>query len=304
MPPRLKAVLMNEHDRFILQRMLDEAKRGVRNTRNRARTEHSFVDGVDAQAVDHYIAYVEGTIPALVGEDVGTGTGSVAGPGGAVPGSALCPIYKVVNGVLIAAGFQKRVYNITASDISSTWVSITKDKFGTWTANLGGSTTILVEITEGVTGTGTLGTGTVLGDPVAIYRTSHPTGFDVTALDENHDQVGGAFRCYADELVNVHYTGSVVRIQRFGAKWQIVTTGENNWEDGLTVDAIDVDESVGTAPETQGRVQLFSEGPVVYAGTSFPIGSLIFCQVRFDSQAQKFRIGDQACDTNSGAVGT
>lgn len=296
MVSRLKAVLMNEHDRFVLQQMLNEQKRNVKNTRGRARTENSFVDGVDAQSVDHYIAYVEGTIPALVGEDVGTGTGSVSGPGGAMPGSALCRVYKIVNGVLRDAGFHRRVFNLTAGDISATWITCTKDKFGNWVANLGGPSTILVKITQTAPGTGSFGTGSGLGDPVAVYRTSHIGGFDVIALDENHDEVGQPFTCYADELVNAHYTDSLVRIQRFGDKWQVVTTGENHWHDAFTNDPIDVDGS--------GEVQMFDNGPSVQATTGMPVSQYVFCQLLFDSQAQVFYVGNQGCDTNNPGTGT
>lgn len=300
----VRGVILSRHDRLVLQRLLEREKNRGQTTRNRARVENSFVDNVDHQAPESYIAYAPvGGIPGLNLEGT-TGTGLLSGPAGDVPGSALCDIYKIVNGVLRSAGFQKRVYNLQSSDVAGTWVFISREKFGRWIVQTGGVSTIPVRISEGVVGTGTLGTGTVFGDPVAVYRTSHPLGFSVIAVDENLDDVGGEFICYADELINVHYSGSIVRIQKNGAKFQIVTTGENNWEDAFTAAGIDVDTSVGTAPETQGPVQMFSNGPTVYAGTSFPIAIHTFCQLRFDNQAQKFRIGDQGCDSNGGAVGT
>lgn len=304
---RTEVTMLSKRDRIILQNMLEREKR---RSIARPRSKDGFAESEDHQSALHYIAYAPASgIPALAAESQ-AGTGTVIGPGGDLPGSALCDIYKIVNGVLVGAGFQKRVWNLTDSDIAGTWLTVTKDPFGSWIANVGGGTTMLVKITElggyGTsigTGLGT-GTGTSASDPVAIYRTSHPTGFNVIALDQDHNEVGAEFLCYADELVNVHYTDAIVRITRFGSKWQIVTTGENNWEDAFTAEAIDVDTSVGTAPETVGNVQMFSNGPVVQAGTSFQISIHTFCQLRFDNQAQKFRIGDQACTvvSNSGTA--
>lgn len=125
---------MSEHDRFVLQQMINEQKRGVKNTRGRARVENSFVDGVDAPAADCYLAAIgeDGSIPALSQDTTGTDNRDR-------PGSAICDVYKVVRGVIVPAGFQKRVYNISESTITDEWFRIVKDKFGTWYADVAGA---------------------------------------------------------------------------------------------------------------------------------------------------------------------
>lgn len=288
----------SDEEMRLLARVIRREQQTVRNPPS-----HQPEESQDYLAPEIYIAKLTSEVTALV-----AGTGNAADQ----PGYTTADIYRIVSGdsgspeLAIAFETNRRVYNVSTSSVgTSDYLIVARDKYGHWIAVQGGGSTIPVRITQVVPGTGTgTGTGTNSGDPVAVYRTSHPDGLTAIMVDEDLEDVGDEFTIYADELVNVHYTDSIVRVQRNGSKLQIVTTGENNWEDGFTGAAIDVDTSVGTEPEETGPVQLFSNGPVVFAGTSFPIATDTFCQVRFDNQAQKFRIGDQTCDSNGGAVGT
>lgn len=286
-----------DEEMSLLSRVIKREKQGVVNTQNRPSEDESQ----DYLAPEHYIAaIVDEGIPALTPDfssgSTGTGTGTEPASSYDMPGRGLCNIYRIIDGLLRPAGFTKIVYNLTSSAISEDWFTVSRDKYGNWIANLGGSSTIVVKIVETAPGTGSFGTGSGLGDPVAVYKTSHPGGFSVIALDENYDEVGSNITCYADELINVHYTGSIVRMQKHGTRFQIVTTGENHWHDAFTNDPIDVDGS--------GEVQMFDNGPSVQATTGMPVSQYVFCQLLFDNQAQVFYVGNQGCDTNNPGTGT
>lgn len=101
-----------------------------------------------------YIALVPAAgIPALTyGQGplgTGTGSGTIAGTGTFeqdVPGSALCDLWQIVPDddsnfyQLVPITTQKeRVFNLTTSKITQQWVTIVRDKFGSWIAQVSGS---------------------------------------------------------------------------------------------------------------------------------------------------------------------
>lgn len=89
------------------------------------------------QAPETYIALVPaGGIPAATPP---TGTGEIEYLDGDKPGSAECEIYKIVNNELNGINQNKEVYNITDQDITQSWVTIVRDKFGNWIAQIGKS---------------------------------------------------------------------------------------------------------------------------------------------------------------------
>jgi len=85
----------------------------------------------DHQSPETYIAYPQTAdgIPAM---------------SGTTPGSALCDIYRVIesNGVKVLnklPGLSRLVYNTSTADISQQYITVQRDKFGTWLALVGGS---------------------------------------------------------------------------------------------------------------------------------------------------------------------
>lgn len=272
MATRKRAVILSDDDYALIQKMIDRERQGLYVPRHRPPVEHSFVDGVDHQAPECYIAYVPaGGIPELV-SSLGT-----VGAGGDIPGSAFCAIYRLVGDSLRPTGFSKKVYNVSKNSIEQGWVVVQRDKYGNWVTSQS-SATIPVEIIEnpdGVTGTGSLSTVS------AVYRTSHPTGISVIAVDEGYNQIAAPFTCYADELVNVHWTGSVVRVTRNGPKWQIVTTGGNYWENAVLWGSI-------TSAPGAALGELFPDGPVVPIHSKYSLPVYTITEVMFDQEQQRF----------------
>ena len=121
---------LTEPDLAILRELITEYKGRVRNpavTTPRA---------LDSASPETYIALAPaGGIPALVG------TGSMGDPG-----YADCDIYKITDTgtsptLVPVTGLSKVVYNLTDADISSgTWISVIRDKYGSWIATSGPAT--------------------------------------------------------------------------------------------------------------------------------------------------------------------
>lgn len=114
-----EAFLPNARDKQLLQWMLSEIRSKVRSGFD------ELGDFRPSQASASYVAKVpDAGIPALT---VGTPD---------VPGMAECQIYKVVTDsssyTLVDAGFAEIVFNLAQSVIETRYVSITKDRFGTW----------------------------------------------------------------------------------------------------------------------------------------------------------------------------
>lgn len=134
--------LFNDEDTRILQGLIDREKAGRINN-IRSDSERSFDAGEDHQAPETYIGIPQtGTgIPAL--EEVGT-----SGPGeGDIPGSEMCDIYRVVGTELKSIGLEQRVYNISSTALTQSWIPVTRDKFGNWVALGGGGS---IELSHGI----------------------------------------------------------------------------------------------------------------------------------------------------------
>lgn len=90
------------------------------------------------ESSDIYIALVpEDGIPAATAND-GESTPDLTVDD--KPGSANCKIFRVIDGELKYCGMEKRIYNISSTDIAEGWISVKRDKYGTWLAdNPGGN---------------------------------------------------------------------------------------------------------------------------------------------------------------------
>lgn len=105
----------------------------------------------DPPAPETYIALVgESGIPAATGDPYrlsGTGTDSTLDNiEGDIPGSAECDIYRIVRGSLHPVFLRKVVYNLSSSAVSQGWITVVRDKFGSWIAQVGGGS---VELSHG-----------------------------------------------------------------------------------------------------------------------------------------------------------
>lgn len=285
MPDRHKVTVFSESDLAVLRRVIDSERNRGGNTRNRARTENSYVDNVDHQAPECYVAWPNGApgIPGLTEEIVGTAIV-------ATPGAELCYIYKLLNGVLVNTGISKLVRNASGRTIPQEWVVVQRDKYGIWWVVGGGSATIPVRITEDTTGT--TGTGS-LAPKIAITKTSHLGGFSAIAVDEDYNDIGDVFTVYADELINVHWTDRIVRVARLGSKWQVVTTGVNYWEECVTQGAI-------ASPGGAAMGELFTDGPIVPVNAEWTLPALTVCGVWFDDEQQKYVVLSPRCAAYAG----
>lgn len=115
-----------EQTRFIDEMMARERRRPVSMPR---RDVHLDLP----QAPEVYIAQAPaGGIAALTGNlDTGTGTGTLEG---AVPGSAECTIYRLLDRELkLVPEFTKTIYNFGSTAILPLdWIKVSRDKWGTW----------------------------------------------------------------------------------------------------------------------------------------------------------------------------
>ncbi len=51
---------------------------------------------------------------------------------GAAPGSALCSVYRILNGVLSDTGKTRTVFNLSGTAITQQWIAPERDKYGSW----------------------------------------------------------------------------------------------------------------------------------------------------------------------------
>lgn len=163
--PKPEAFFLTAEDVATLKFVISEWRGRLRNARHRRGTENSFDQ--DFPSPDVYIAKPQsgGGIPALT---PGAGTGTDAGD---MPGSALCDIYQLTETGLVFTGWAELVYNLSDSAISQRWITIKRDKFGSWLAEVSsaGSSLRLGRIT-GV-GDSDVGTGTDTSG-LSMYRVS------------------------------------------------------------------------------------------------------------------------------------
>lgn len=280
----------------LLSRVIKREKQAIQNTPSRPTQDRSYDENQDWLAPEVYIAKPTEDIPARVDDQAGFATADVYRI--SVDGSGNPNLIKAFES-------GRRIHNIFGSTISRGYVTIVRDKYGNWIAITGGTTLVRATVTERTrnqgTGTGTegftgTGTGTGVGDPntpVAIYRTSHPQGFNIqlyicdpgTGTADIEDLL-----CYADTLTGVVYTDKAITvyIDQCG-DWQVID-GEDYWSDAVTQE--DIQEG------SSGLVELFAGGPIVTAYSDTSIASGTSCDVEFDTQAQIFKITAQGCQPN------
>ncbi len=123
------------------------------------------------------------------------------------------------------------------------------------------------------------------GDPVAIYRDSHPYGFAAVRLNADLDPVGSDLTVYPKLMVGVYYTGTRFFATRIGSQWYAVTTGADFWSQAVTQEAID----------GSGDVELFEDGPIVEAEADSTVAASTAVYVEFDDDAQEFVISGVLC---------
>lgn len=119
---------ITEKEKKLVQSVLDHVRK---QPLRQPTASDSHVDNEELSSPETYVALTPVTgIPPLVG---------------IVPGSAKCDIYRVV-GLAAAAelravpGLKRRVYNIGADAVpASTYVTVTRDKYGNWLPVLGGT---------------------------------------------------------------------------------------------------------------------------------------------------------------------
>lgn len=131
-----KAFVLSESDRDTLKEIIAEFRGMPASTTGRAAISKRHI-----QAPEVYVALSpEGGIP---GAEFGIGD---------IPGSADCDVYKLVDGELEYAGFDRHVFNLSADEIAEQqWILINRDKWGQW--YVAGS--FVTETTGTDTGTGT-----------------------------------------------------------------------------------------------------------------------------------------------------
>lgn len=57
---------------------------------------------------------------------------SVTSGEGAAPGSALCSVYRILNGLLSDTGKTRTVFNLSGTAITQQWIAPERDKYGSW----------------------------------------------------------------------------------------------------------------------------------------------------------------------------
>lgn len=120
---------LTEKQDKLIQELLDEKRRGLRNPQNRTLAEITWDEGVAHQAPEVYIAKTQSEegLPPRAGD---------------VPGYGECDIYQVVktggvDTIVQVPGLIKSVFNFTNSRISANnYFSIYRDKFGRWVTGI------------------------------------------------------------------------------------------------------------------------------------------------------------------------
>lgn len=123
--------VISDSDWEVLKRIVAANQNLQQTPANRPTDNSQFRDGDDSMAPESYIAYPDTAdgIPPLVGSN---------------PGSAYCRLYKIVDvanlpTMIPVPGVLKKVYNLTSSAITQSWINIGRDKFGKWIALVNGA---------------------------------------------------------------------------------------------------------------------------------------------------------------------
>lgn len=131
----------SDEEMRLLARVIRREQQTVRNPPS-----HQPEESQDYLTPERYIAAIgeAGSIPGLT---PATGSDTIYD----APGSVECDIYRISNGLLVPAGFTKRVYNLSTRTITSDWFTVSRDKYGVWlvdSSNGGGKVTRLIVQTE------------------------------------------------------------------------------------------------------------------------------------------------------------
>ena len=136
---------LNKDDRDALQLMLTWFKQRRSNLQSRSPLD------LPGRSSDTYIAIptLSDGIPPLV--RTGTATGTFPEFNTDTPGYANCDIYQIVDigdgsPIIIPLEFSVVVYNLSQSTISQDWITVNRDRFGTWLAIVGGGGTGTLQI--------------------------------------------------------------------------------------------------------------------------------------------------------------
>lgn len=291
--------ILSEEELKLIQGMIDRERRGLLNPQSRPPSDGYLSEFNDHQGPDCYIALpTEGDgIPGLTRSPTGTGTGGAQE--GDTPGSAECDIYQLVDGVLLeVTTLGDLVYNLNEEAVEQGWVVVHRTKFGDWVVSVN-AVAVRMVITQLNPGTGT---GTSTGSDAtstAIYRTSHPTGFEAKKIDASETEVGETQTLYADFVRSVFVTGDKVWVTRRNGKWQIRDEGTTSWT-GDVVSSI-----VNGGP---GTVRLRHDPQEVrvsaYAyDTQDSIAATTICLVIFNDGEQLFRAIPMTCPSITAEVG-
>lgn len=281
----------------LLKLVVQREQGRIHNDPSRPSQDRSYDENQDWLAPEVYIAKLSSQIE---GRAAGTGSGGPDLPGVVESGVEIYRISHIDGSPILEVNrdFERDVHNIFDTSLQSGYQVIIRDKFGSWIGLTNGSL-LRAKVTERVrnegSGTGTeeftgTGTGTGVDDPgtpVAIHRTSHPTGFNIKLFDCEGNTPGENLLCYADALTGVVYTDKAISfyIDQCGKRQAI--DGEDFWSDAVTQEDI--------LAGATGRVELFAGGPIVSARSDSSIASGTSCDVEFDSEAQIFKITAQQC---------
>lgn len=138
--------VISDADWEVLKRIVS-ANQNLQQSSQRPLTNNQFRDGDDSMSPEVYIALPpDSGIPGL--DSAASGSGSDNPPTeGDRPGSAICSIYRIINGELRPIpGLTKRVYNLSETAIESDWITVHREKTGIWLASVGGGSSSSVEI--------------------------------------------------------------------------------------------------------------------------------------------------------------
>lgn len=176
-----------------LSRVVEQMRRSLRTVPGRD-VEPFDLDG----APETYLALTpDAGIAALDPGASETGTGTSTASYDDAPGHAECRVFRVTGYGTSAvlqpvSGLTKVVYNVSEDDIpGSTWILVTRDKFGQWFALFssgGAGDSIAVDVVHVVNATGDTGTGTSSADAGTGTASGSPWKVRQVTLTE-----GGSF---------------------------------------------------------------------------------------------------------------
>ncbi len=190
-------IFLTEQDRDIIQQFLDAHRQDRVNPPNRSRTESSWSEGEDHQAPETYIVLPpDGGIPAL-----SEGTGP---DGTDVPGTADCDVYTELGHLTTTPrlvkmpGFTLNVHNLTTKVIESSFLLVSRTKYGIWVAHVAAGACNKIRfkiISVDSTGPITFATADILSRSCGCETVPEETGTGTAETVDVYD----ATECFFDE---------------------------------------------------------------------------------------------------------